>query len=206
MKFVAFMEEDRPLLVMEYHPLGNLSTQHRQSGITGDDCAHLLYQGLQALEYLRSKGVTVSPGNIIVHPRTPLTIKLCDFELAKEGFIMHIQCGTHVYAAKEMFAGKYKNKIDVWSLGVVMMEYLFGLPPTPPLKPRERLPDDWYDDIMAKAKDDAEEDDLMAFICERMLKIKPSKRATAADCREEVEKKFSLKRMATPGARRSESR
>ncbi|KAL8648370.1 MAG: hypothetical protein Q9210_005025 [Variospora velana] len=190
-KFVTFLEEDKPLLVMEYHPLGNLSTQHRQSGITGDDCAHLLHQGLQALEYLHSEGVThrdVSPGNIIVHARTPFTIKLCDFGLAKEGSIMHTQCGTYLYAAKEVFEGNYKNKIDVWSLGVVVMEYLFGLPPT-----RKRLPEKWYDDVVRKAEYDAEDDALMKFMFKNMLIIKHEKRATAVDCRENLETFLSEK-------------
>ncbi|KAL8972517.1 MAG: hypothetical protein Q9197_002742 [Variospora fuerteventurae] len=184
-KFVTFLEEDKPLLVMEYHPLGNLSTQHRQDGITGHDCLHLLHQGLQALKYLHSESVThrdVSPGNILVHSRTPFTIKLCDFGLAKEGSIMHTQCGTYLYAAKEVFKGNYKNKIDVWSLGVVVMEYLFGLPVPP--RVRKRLPDDWYIDVVDKAKYDAEEDALMAIMAEKMLIINQGERATAVECLE----------------------
>ncbi|KAL9015207.1 MAG: hypothetical protein Q9173_000177 [Seirophora scorigena] len=182
-KFVTFLEEDKPLLVMEYHPLGNLSTQNRQNGITGDDCAHLLHQGLQALKYLHSESVThrdVSPGNILVHSRTPFTVKLCDFGLAKEGSVMHTQCGTYLYAAKEVFEGNYKNKIDLWSLGVVVMEYLFGLPVPP--QARKRLPDKWYRAVVEKAAYDAEEDDLMAFMAETMLKINQKKRATAVEC------------------------
>lgn len=185
MKFVIFLEEDKPLLVMEYHPLGNLSTQHRQDGITGHDCLHLLHQGLQALEYLHSESVThrdVSPGNILVHSRTPFTIKLCDFGLAKEGSIMHTQCGTYLYAAKEVFKGNYENKIDVWSLGVVVMEYLFGLPVPP--QARKRLPKEWYVEVVEKARYDGEEDELMDFMFKNMLIINQNDRATAAECLE----------------------
>lgn len=203
MKFVTFVERDRPLLVMDYHHLGNLSTQHRQCGVTGDDCALLLHQGLQALAYLHSEGVThrdVSPGNIIVHSRTPFTIKLCDFGQAKESSFMHTQCGTYWYTAKEVFEGNHKNKIDVWSLGVVVMEYLFGLPPASP-KSGERLPDEWYDDVVRKADDDAGEDELMAFTVEQMLKIKGPARATAADCLGKVEEEFFPPKDGDPGSK-----
>ena len=51
MKFVNYSEEQQPLLVMEYLPLGNLACQ----GFITEETLQILCQGLQALEYLHSR-------------------------------------------------------------------------------------------------------------------------------------------------------
>lgn len=61
-------------------------------------------------------------------------VKLTDFGLCKEGVavggIMHTFCGTPEYLAPEVLQGQpYSPAVDWWSLGSVLFEMLFSLPP-----------------------------------------------------------------------------
>lgn len=59
------------------------------------------------------------------------TVKLCDF-----GWSVHLDekrrktvCGTLQYLAPEMVIDRqYDEKVDIWSLGVMMYEMLIGKP------------------------------------------------------------------------------
>lgn len=64
--------EQKPLLVMEYLPLGNLAFQDRKSCITEEESIGILCQGLQALEHLHSQRIVhrdIKPENILIKSR-----------------------------------------------------------------------------------------------------------------------------------------
>ena len=79
----------------------------------------------------------IKPENILVMAdgRFPSPwIKLADFGLAIEGTRCGGQAGTWLYTAPEVFSigEEYTSKIDVWSLGMVLMQLLLqGCIPTP---------------------------------------------------------------------------
>ncbi len=80
MEFVDFSEGQKPLLVMEYLPLGNLACQ---DFITEEETLQILCQGLQALKYLHSHSPPlahrdIKPKNILIQSRIPFVIKLVD--------------------------------------------------------------------------------------------------------------------------------
>ena len=131
-EFKELTDEVQPLLVMEYMPLGNLQQQHRSSPILIEESVVVLDQGLRALEYLHSKGIThrdIKPENILVHSRNPLSIKFADFGLAKANSDLRTFCGTPCYAAPEIFEDEhYTSAVDLWSLGVVTFRFAYGLP------------------------------------------------------------------------------
>lgn len=96
MEFVDFSEEEGPLLVMEYLPLGNLACQ---DSITKEETLKILYQGLQALKYLHSQSPPlahrdIKPEDILVQSRIPFVIELGDFGLAKNDSIFLTFCGS----------------------------------------------------------------------------------------------------------------
>lgn len=123
--------EHEPLLVMEYLPLGNLACQH---ALTEEETLQILNQGLQALEYLHSQTPPVAhrdmkPKNILVQSRTPFVIKLVDFGLAKTDSSLKTFCGSEPYTAPEIWERRhYTTLVDIWSLGVIVLEYVYGLP------------------------------------------------------------------------------
>ena len=185
MKFVKFSEEQKPLLVMEYLPLGNLAYQ---DFITEEETLQILCQGLQALDYLHSHSPPlahrdIKPANILVQSRMPFVIKLADFGLAKNDSSLKTFCGSNEYAAPEIWGRHhYTAMVDIWSLGVVALEYAYGLPqPT-----RERKGKPWCRDIVKAAENGDDGDTLIDLISTKMLRMNYQSRQSASDCLGEV--------------------
>ncbi|KAL8857818.1 MAG: hypothetical protein Q9178_005574 [Gyalolechia marmorata] len=185
-KFVALSGEQKPLLVMEYLPLGNLASQNR---ITEEETLQILYQGLTALKYLHSQTPPlthrdIKPENILVQSRTPFAIKLVDFGFAKNDFSLKTFCGTDDYAAPEIWEHRhYTTMVDLWSLGVIVLQYGYGLP-----KPsRKRKGKPWCRDLVLFAEDkEGEGDALIDLISTKMLRMDYRYRLSASDCLGEV--------------------
>jgi len=177
---------------MEYLPLGNVEDQHADSPIAVEEATILMYQSLQALSYLHDHKVThrdIKPANILVSSRHPFVTKLADFGLAKDKSILQTCCGTLAYAAPEIFQGQdYSNAVDQWSLGVVVMEYVYGLPRLKK-QPRAANPGgngkarglSWCRRLIA-AVADWDSDALIDFLAASMLKYDPRERLPAAAC------------------------
>ena len=189
MKFVNYSEEQQPLLVMEYLPLGNLAHQACQHFITEEETLQILCQGLQALDYLHSRSPPlahrdIKPANILVQSRVPFAIKLADFGLAKNDSSLKTFCGSNEYAAPEIWGRYYYTAmVDIWSLGVVVLQYGYGLP-WPSQEPKG---EPWCRDIVRKAKDrEGEGDTLMDLISIKMLRMDYRHRGSASDCLGEV--------------------
>src|SRR3954451_4526855 len=131
-QIVDFREEPSPFLVMPYFHLGNLEDLHSENSIAEEETITLLVQALEALAYLHPRGVThrdLKPENILVESRDPFSIKLADFGLANDKSELKTFCGTRTYAAPEIYLNKkYTSSVDLWSLGVVALQYVYGLP------------------------------------------------------------------------------
>ncbi|KAH9827206.1 Calcium/calmodulin-dependent protein kinase type 1G [Teratosphaeria destructans] len=81
----------------------------------------------------------IKPANILISCRTPLTVNLADFGLAKHDrngptdFKTFV--GTYAYAALETHTEKrkpYTYAVDIFSLGIVALELAYGLPKAAP--------------------------------------------------------------------------
>lgn len=91
---------------------------------------------VSALGYLHSEGIIyrdLKPENILLDASGHLM--LTDFGLCKEGLLDPLDttttfCGTPEYLAPEVLRKEpYDRCVDWWSLGIVLYEMLFGLPP-----------------------------------------------------------------------------
>ncbi|PGG96978.1 serine/threonine protein kinase [Helicocarpus griseus UAMH5409] len=184
-KFVGSSNDGVPKLIMDYLPLGNLEDQHEKEPITTAEIKGLLIQGACALEYLHKNNIThrdVKPANILVKGRmSSFSIKLSDFGLSKDVISLRTNCGTLGYDAPEIELRtcgrvKYDNKVDIWSFGVVLMEYTLGLP--------SRNHRDWHRQISSAATEAllSKPDDKFRFLLERMLQVSSFKRPSAEDC------------------------
>lgn len=87
-----------------------------------------------AVKYLHDKNIThrdLKPDNVLLATTDEETlIKVSDFGLSKSDATMRTLCGTPLYVAPEILStggrGLYTNKVDVWSLGVVLYSCLSG--------------------------------------------------------------------------------
>ena len=190
-----------PFLVMPYLPLGNLEDLHNESSITVEETLALLFQGLNALQYLHLRGVAhrdLKPENILVESRYPLSIKLADFGLANDRSVLRTACGTRKYAAPELHLGddelhpwnEYTVSVDLWSLGVIILQYAYGLPEA--LRQRRgqhknlqsRVQEwgvTWCRRIVDYAND-WKSDDLIDLLTTGMIRIAPEERLSARAC------------------------
>ena len=95
----------------------------------------LFFQTLNALRYLHLRGVAhrdLKPENILVESRSPLSINLADFGLSNDKPDFETVCGTQRYNAPEIYlGGKHTALVDLWSLGVIILQYMYGLPRIP---------------------------------------------------------------------------
>lgn len=105
---------------MDYLPFKSLH-QYKSLGIS--NVADILSQCLNALAYLHDQKImhrTVTPDNIVLRSKFPLQIKLVGLEFSRK---------TIAYTAPEVWnRGSPSAPVDIWSLGLTVLELLKGLP------------------------------------------------------------------------------
>jgi serine/threonine protein kinase len=92
---------------------------------------------LSALKYLHyTKGLfhrDLKPENVLMYSTDieDIQIKVADFGFATKILPnINLGCGSSLYMAPEIYAGKvYNEKVDVWSVGVITFVVLSGSPP-----------------------------------------------------------------------------
>uniref|UniRef100_A0A182W6J7 Protein kinase domain-containing protein n=1 Tax=Anopheles minimus TaxID=112268 RepID=A0A182W6J7_9DIPT len=98
------------------------------------------YQLCHAIDYLHDRGIIhrdLKPDNILLKDSNFYTLlKVSDFGSSKfldNNTFMRTVCGTPEYIAPEVLeqggSNRYTNKIDIWSLGVILYTMLSGLLP-----------------------------------------------------------------------------
>ena len=129
-----FYDKTRVYIVMEFAQKGELY-KHLQKSKTFDvaTSARYMKELANALQYCHSKHVIhrdIKPENILLD--TKGTVKIADF-----GWAVHAPhdrrttlCGTLDYLPPEMIEGKdHDRSVDLWSMGVLLFEFLCGNPP-----------------------------------------------------------------------------
>ncbi|XP_041984296.1 serine/threonine-protein kinase ULK3-like isoform X2 [Aricia agestis] len=133
-----FTWDDRNIyIIMEYCCGGDLSKYIKRYGrIPEKQVLYFLQQLASALKFLGEKGVVhmdLKPHNLLLHKNCDgkYMLKVADF-----GFAQHMSeesmrsvRGSPLYMAPEMLSGAYDARVDLWSVGVIMYECLFGTAP-----------------------------------------------------------------------------
>ncbi|MEO0185503.1 MAG: UvrD-helicase domain-containing protein, partial [candidate division WOR-3 bacterium] len=125
--------ENKFVLVMEYIKGKSLREVIKKGGIEINEFLNIAQQILDGINYAHKIGVLhrdLKPENMLMTENN--TIKITDFGLAcflKTGSIAASTAGTPIYMAPEVWSGKFSEKSDIWSIGVIFYELLTGIPP-----------------------------------------------------------------------------
>ena len=127
--------EDDFKLVLEYSKHGNLFKIINKTGITEDEAFHFFIQTVNAVYFLHENNLIhrdIKPENLLLNKDENYNIKLCDFGWCSEVEIGNRKtfCGTFEYMAPEIIREEpYDKSIDIWALGVLLYEMIYGYSP-----------------------------------------------------------------------------
>lgn len=190
------------MLIMEYVAGNNLRKQAHEP-LHPTEVAALLHQMLLSIQYMHGRPRRVvhrdiKPENILIKTRRPLHAKLGDFGFGWDGSIARGTVGTPEYCAPEVSSYQpYDTPVDIWSLGVVILELLWQ-PGGIALNFRGRRQGPaWCKYVIqlaqSKAREPVSDDEatkenvmtrirLVRFLSTHMLKMNPQERHSAEFC------------------------
>jgi serine/threonine protein kinase len=128
-------DKDNINIIMEYAENGNLYEliSKEKNGLTESKAFDYFIQVVNAVYYLHNNNIIhrdIKPENILIGNDNK--IKLCDFGWAKELTLENRStfCGTVEYMAPEIVGSEnYDYSVDIWSLGILLYELLYGHSP-----------------------------------------------------------------------------
>jgi len=141
-RIVEWFDNDKDneiCVVTEFAEKGELfkiiNHKHGTKKLSESDIKIIAKQLVSALQFLHSARIIhrdIKPQNILLSKSN--VIKLCDFGFARalsEQSIMATSIkGTPLYMAPELVQEKpYNDRVDLWSLGVILYELYYGKPP-----------------------------------------------------------------------------
>ncbi|XP_030569569.1 serine/threonine-protein kinase PAK mbt [Drosophila novamexicana] len=184
--YSSFLVNDELWVVMEYLEGGALTDIVTHSRMDEEQIATVCKQCLKALAYLHSQGVIhrdIKSDSILL--AADGRVKLSDFgfcaqvsqELPKRKSLV----GTPYWMSPEVISRlPYGPDVDIWSLGIMVIEMVDGEPPffnEPPLQAMRRIRDMQPPNLKNAHKVSPR---LQSFL-DRMLVRDPAQRATAAE-------------------------
>ncbi|NWX47727.1 ULK3 kinase, partial [Steatornis caripensis] len=130
-------DSDHIYLIMEFCAGGDLSRFIRMRRILPEKVARVFLQQLAcALKFLHDHNIShldLKPQNILLSSPENPQLKLADFGFAQymsPWDEKHVLRGSPLYMAPEMVCRQqYDARVDLWSVGVILYEALFGRPP-----------------------------------------------------------------------------
>ncbi|KAJ3134671.1 hypothetical protein HK101_004338, partial [Irineochytrium annulatum] len=131
----AFQDDENMFMVIDLMMGGDLRYHLDRMGGFSEDAVRLIAaETAAAIGYLHSKKIVhrdLKPDNVLLdeHGHAHLT----DFNIAvsyEDRRVLKSHSGTHAYMAPEIFADQgYLWQIDLWSLGILIYELLYGKRP-----------------------------------------------------------------------------
>jgi len=135
---------DTVYIVMEYCDSGDFSRLIGKP-MKEESVQFYFSQLINGIKYLDEHKIVhrdIKPKNLLLTDNKKV-LKICDFGLAKNKTGLsriYTICGSPLYMAPEMFTDKsYGDTVDIWSIGIIMYEMLYGINPLYKMKDYSEL-------------------------------------------------------------------
>jgi len=131
-----FETKTRMYIVLEHLAGGDLYERLTHHGhFKESHVRSIIKQILEAVAYAHAKGIIhcdLKPENVLFETKKWDSVKIIDFGLSQSHsrmqWMTHVG-GTPMYMAPEMLKKKYTDAVDLWAIGVMTFELLFGYLP-----------------------------------------------------------------------------
>lgn len=184
--YKSYLVGDELWVLMEFLQGGALTDILSQIRLNEEQIATVCESVLQALAYLHSQGVIhrdIKSDSILL--TLDGRVKLSDFgfcaQISKDVPKRKSLVGTPYWMAPEVIArSPYTTEVDIWSLGIMVIEMVDGEPPyfsDSPVQAMKRL----RDSPPPKIKNSHKTSPVLRDFLERMLTRDPLERATAQE-------------------------
>nr|XP_033794702.1 serine/threonine-protein kinase PAK 5 isoform X2 [Geotrypetes seraphini] len=182
----SYLVGDELWVVMEFLEGGALTDIVTHTRMNEEQIATVCLSVLKALSYLHNQGVIhrdIKSDSILL--TSDGRIKLSDFgfcaQVSKEVPKRKSLVGTPYWMAPEVISRlPYGTEVDIWSLGIMVIEMIDGEPPyfnEPPLQAMRRI----RDNLPPRVKDVHKVSSILRGFLDLMLVREPSQRATAQE-------------------------
>ena len=135
---------DTLYIIMEYCDSGDMSKIIGKP-MKENSIRYYFSQLIEGIKYLDTNSIIhrdIKPKNLLLCDNKRI-LKICDFGLAKNKTGLsrvYTICGSPLYMAPEMFNEKsYNDAVDVWALGIIMYEMIYGINPLHKMKDYSEL-------------------------------------------------------------------
>ncbi|KAM3861116.1 serine/threonine-protein kinase PAK 5-like [Diretmus argenteus] len=185
-KYNSYLVGDELWVVMEFLEGGALTDIVTHTRMNEVQIATVCVSVLRALSYLHTQGVIhrdIKSDSILL--TSDGRIKLSDFgfcaQVSKEVPKRKSLVGTPYWMAPEVISRlPYGTEVDIWSLGIMVIEMVDGEPPyfnEPPLQAMRRI----RDNLPPRLKESHKVSSVLRAFLDLMLVREPSQRATAPE-------------------------
>ncbi|CAK66086.1 unnamed protein product (macronuclear) [Paramecium tetraurelia] len=183
-KMIDLIEnDDESYFILEYCEGGNLQQKIDQVGIPFEEALLIFKQIVNGYKQIREKNIIhrdLKPENILFSKNIA---KIGDFGFSKflddlDEIVLQSAVGTPIYAAPEIITRKFSSKVDIWSLGVILFQMLYG-----------QIPNEIKDYLNLKIKNidyikfpaNKKIPEYVVNIMKKMLDVNPEKRISWDD-------------------------